>query len=209
MIALIKTAEPAILARKGRLWTEELLRKIAEGEKITEYLLNRYSHPEVKAALILETNGKCAYCESSFTHVTFGDVEHIVPKAADPSLRFSWTNLTIACDICNQRKSNRLDILDPYACDPEELFNFHGPLMWAVSSSDAAKITEEVLELNRPGLVERRKERMELIRRLLESADGKSEPVKQVLIERAWREVHNSQPFSACGKALLKRMLNT
>ncbi|MCC5068823.1 HNH endonuclease [Xanthomonas campestris pv. campestris] len=209
MIALFKTAEPAILAKKGHLWTEELLRKIAAGEKITEYLLTRYSHPEVKAALILETNGKCAYCESAFTHVTFGDVEHIVPKSVDPSLRFSWPNLTIACDICNQKKSNRLDVLDPYVCDPEELFNFHGPLMWAAPSSDAAKITEEVLELNRPGLVERRKERMELIRRLLDSADGKSEPVKQVLIERAWREVHSSQPFSACGKSLLKKLLNT
>ena len=61
---------------------------------------NRYSRPEIKAELIAETKGKCAYCESKITHIYPGDIEHIIPKSIFPRLTFTWANLTLGCYWC-------------------------------------------------------------------------------------------------------------
>lgn len=207
MVKLDKGDEPHVLVKYGKRWTEELLRKLEKGERISDYLLTRYAHPDVKAALVKETNGKCAYCESPFTHVTYGDVEHITPKSLDERLRFVWTNLTIACDVCNQNKSNYTGLLDPYECEPRELFEYFGPLMWAVHSHESAQLTEELLDLNRAGLLERRRERLEYIRRLVDSANAKVPAVRDAMLKRAWKEVESSKPFSACSREMLCRLL--
>ncbi len=207
MVRLEKGAQPDVLVRHGQQWTDELLRRINAGEVISEYLLSRYSHPQIKAALIAETSGKCAYCESPFTHIAFGDVEHIVPKSIDARLRFAWANLTVACDVCNQNKSNHLGIVDPYVSDPIDMFEYFGPLMWAALGNDVAQLTEELIDLNRPGLVERRRERLEYIRRLVDSALTKPVAVRDAMLERAWREVEQTRPFSACARAMLGKLL--
>lgn len=74
MIKLQKGPEPNVLQADAERWTAELL---AAGDK-AKAKNSRYGHPDVKAALIAETNGKCAYCESKLLHIAYGDVEHIV-----------------------------------------------------------------------------------------------------------------------------------
>jgi uncharacterized protein (TIGR02646 family) len=59
----------------------------------------------------------CAYCESKLRHITYGDIEHIVAKAVDQSRTYDWTNLTIACDVCNTEKSDEEGLVDPYTED--------------------------------------------------------------------------------------------
>ncbi len=206
MIGLNKSAEPNVLQRNAASWTAELLQKIAAGDEPTKYLLGRYAHPEIKAALLIETNEKCAYCESPLRHVTYGDVEHIVPKAAEPALRFSWRNLTIACDVCNTNKSDVADLVDPYACDPRLRFKFYGPLLWAVPTDDPAVLTEEQLDLNRGKLVERRCERIEYLRNLVASASTKPAPIRDAMLRRADREVDRTKPFSACTSTALAHL---
>ena len=207
MVRLDKGEEPEVLKNNGAKWTRELLRKLAAGEAITDYLLTRYAHPKIKEALISETSGKCAYCESPFTHVTYGDVEHIVPKSIDERLRFSWPNLTIACDVCNQNKSNHVGIVDPYESEPRDLFKYYGPLMWAVPHSDEAQLTEQLIDLNRPGLIERRRERLDYIRRLVDSARTKSDSVRDAMLQTARREVGPTKAFSACSTVMLNQLL--
>lgn len=207
MIKIYKGDAPAVLRDNWEGWTRELLDIISRGEEPSKYLLSRYNSKGVKEALISETFGKCAYCESPFVHVTYGDVEHIVPKSVEPSRRFDWGNLTVACDVCNTKKSDRSGLVDPYECDPEELFVFYGALMWAVPQSVAAQVTEEVLDLNRPGLLERRRERIEYIRRLVESAVAKPEGAMAAVLERARREVKGDKPFSACARAMLPKII--
>jgi uncharacterized protein (TIGR02646 family) len=182
------------------------LQKIEAGDQPTKYLLGRYAHPEIKAALLAETNEKCAYCESPLRHVTYGDVEHIVPKAAQPTLRFSWRNLTIACDVCNTNKSNVPDLVDPYECDPRQRFKFYGPLLWAVPTDDPAVLTEEQLDLNRGKLVERRCERIEYLRNLVASASTKPAAIRDAMLRRADREVDGTKPFSACTSTALAHL---
>ena len=122
MIELKKGQEPGVLARKSSLWTRVIVQKIEAGEEPTKTEKSRYNHPDIKNALIAETHGKCAYCESKFRHISYGDIEHVVPKSEDPSKWFNWENLTVACDVCNTNKSSApVDgetFIDPYCVNP-------------------------------------------------------------------------------------------
>ncbi|MGX5699599.1 HNH endonuclease [Acinetobacter kookii] len=165
MIKLQKLAEPQILIDNGAEWTRKHLENIANGIESTSYLKSRYNHSQIKDQIVQETSEKCAYCESKLRHIHHGDIEHIFPKSLDESKRFEWNNLTLACEICNQNKSN-LDpmmnsILDPYIDDPESSLFFCGPL--AVGQDTKGMSTETIIGLNRTELMEQRKERLEKI----------------------------------------------
>ena len=49
-------------------------------EKRRNFKYKRYSNVKVKDALKEMCHNKCAYCESSFLHVYYGDIEHFRPK---------------------------------------------------------------------------------------------------------------------------------
>jgi uncharacterized protein (TIGR02646 family) len=107
MIFLKKGEEPQVLISNGPVWTQKLLQREAAGETPTRTEATHYRHPDIKAALVAETHNKCAYCESKLQHIHHGDVEHIFPKSRDPSRMLKWDNLTLACEVCNQNKSDR------------------------------------------------------------------------------------------------------
>lgn len=166
MISLTKKTKPKILEDNEQNWTKVLTDKLSKGEKPTNTEKTRYRHPQVKAALIDETKGKCAYCESKLLHIHHGDVEHIYPKSLAPEKSFEWENLTLACEICNQNKSNKDPlieaIIDPYVIDPVEHLVFMGTLIFDLGTPHGIS-TREILDLNRAELVERRKEHLEKI----------------------------------------------
>ncbi|MEM6684718.1 MAG: HNH endonuclease [Bacteroidota bacterium] len=56
-----------------------------------------------KAQLSRETKQKCAYCESPFAVVAYGDVEHYRPKSKYWWLAYSYENYLVSCQICNQK----------------------------------------------------------------------------------------------------------
>lgn len=166
MIKLIKSPEPQVLIDNGATWTAALLAKAAANQELTQTERTRYRHPEIKASLKSETNGKCAYCESKFGHVHHGDVEHIYPKSENLALSFVWNNLTLACEVCNQNKSN-LDpylnhIIDPYEVDPGNHLTFFGAIVMALDH-EYGESTRTILGLARAELVERRNERLQKI----------------------------------------------
>jgi HNH endonuclease len=166
MIKLNKITKPDVLEKKADEWTRIALEKIEAGEQLANIDNARYRHPEVKASLVAETHGKCAYCESKLKHIHHGDVEHIVPKSLEPAKRYEWNNLTLACEICNQNKSNKdpsLEyIIDPYIIDPEDHLSFTGPLIFPLGTTHG-KNTKVLLDLNRVALIEKRKSRLETI----------------------------------------------
>ena len=57
---------------------------------------------EVKEYLLLKWGHRCVYCQKTAIPL---EIEHIVPKSRGGSDRV--TNLTLACEKCNQRKSNQ------------------------------------------------------------------------------------------------------
>jgi uncharacterized protein (TIGR02646 family) len=86
-----------------------------------EFAEDIYRHESVKAALRAAQHDKCAFCESKFSHVGYGDVEHFRPKAGycqrDGSplrrpgyywLAYEWDNLFFSCQLCNQRFKRNL-----------------------------------------------------------------------------------------------------
>jgi hypothetical protein len=166
MIALKKASKPQILVDNEAKWTATIVTRRLIGSKPTDTEKTRYRHPQIKAALVAETHGKCAYCESKLLHIQHGDVEHIYPKSLDSALTFKWENLTLACEICNQNKSDKdpllENIIDPYLVDPSEHLIFCGPLIFARGTS-AGTATKVLLNLNRGELSERRREHLESV----------------------------------------------
>jgi uncharacterized protein (TIGR02646 family) len=80
-----------------------------------------YAADEVKDALRRAQHSKCAFCESLFTHIEYGDIEHFRPKGAYKQktgdakkypgyywLAYEWSNLFYSCQLCNQRFKENL-----------------------------------------------------------------------------------------------------
>ncbi len=77
---------------------------------------NTYQDPAVRAQLIEDFGDKCCYCESVYSHVSSGDIEHYRPKGgyrgsdgrlAKPGyywLSADWHNLLLSCIDCNRAR---------------------------------------------------------------------------------------------------------
>jgi 5-methylcytosine-specific restriction endonuclease McrA len=79
------------------------LQKIQNPEIVgVEYQQGELLGYEVREYLLEKWNRQCAYCDANNLAL---QVEHIVPRSHGGSNRVS--NLTIACEPCNQAKSNR------------------------------------------------------------------------------------------------------
>lgn len=206
MIRLVKGPIPDVLRRLGAAWTDAILDKLAAGQLPTKAEKQRYRHTEIRTALVAETRGKCAYCESKVSHIAHGDIEHITPKSLAPQKSFEWANLTLACDICNENKGdfdgNHENFVDPYTMEPTLHLYFAGPLLLPVPGSDQGLVTESVLELNRPDLFERRKERLERLNLLFQTlARTANEDARSVISEDIRRnETEASQEFAGLAR---------
>jgi hypothetical protein len=125
---------PPLLSGRGAEATQELCAahdaapgRYASGELKFEFDSTIYGAASVKSARRDAQHEKCAFCESRLTHVAYGDVEHLRPKAGsvqregDPLTRpgyywlaYSWGNLLFSCQLCNQRfKRNLFPLKDP------------------------------------------------------------------------------------------------
>ena len=134
MIPLNKIPEPQILTNNKTKWTKEYLSALKKEIPMTNTIRNRYKRKEIKEALIKETSGKCAYCESKLLHISYGDIEHILPKSKYPELYVEWTNLTLSCELCNRNGKNDYydkenPLLNPYIDNPYEHLLAYGPIM--------------------------------------------------------------------------------
>ena len=96
-------------------------RSYDSGQKKFDFDSNVYAHKTVKDALRKAQHGKCCFCESKVTHISYGDVEHFRPKAGVRQksgdalerpgyywLAYEWSNLFLSCQLCNQRYKENL-----------------------------------------------------------------------------------------------------
>lgn len=123
---------PAILREQG--WRETQRLKALYDASPAEYegksfpiKRSIYGAESVKAALRRDQHEKCAFCESKFGHVGYGDVEHLRPKRGYKQnnrdrlqypgyywLAYEWSNLFYSCQLCNQRfKRNLFPLQNP------------------------------------------------------------------------------------------------
>lgn len=169
MIKINKGIKPKILEDNAQQWTAEYLAALKQPTPVPSHIKSRYQNSEIKDALEKETHGKCAYCESKFKHIAFGDIEHILPKNqnARPELYVEWTNLTLACEVCN--RINKKDYYDPYdplinpiEDEPDKYLMAFGPFIYQVPGERKGELSIAILDLNRPELIERRKEKLKI-----------------------------------------------
>jgi len=125
MIKIKRTTKPAYLDSQSVVEeTEEAIRLFNPKIRVTaaikearkKFNYKKYSNAKVKDALKEMCHNKCAYCESTFLHVYYGDIEHFRPKKfvgtkKEPKipgyywLSNDWNNLLLSCLFCNQAKS--------------------------------------------------------------------------------------------------------
>ena len=201
MIRLNQGAQPQLLVEKADEWTAEYL-KWRESSTGTEP--RRYTHPEIRSALELETNSKCAYCEARISHVAYTHIEHKLPKRKHPQLVCDWVNLTIACPKCNTKKSDydapECPLLDPYTDDVEQAVVFFGPLALARGGA-RAQATITLLDLNRMDLLHARGEaivRLDKLLGLVARAVSQPDVLRALWLEIEVMTVSAGEFASAC-----------
>jgi uncharacterized protein (TIGR02646 family) len=207
MIKITKIAKPNILQENDESWRDELLGKISRGETISDSLKTRYNNPETKRALKQETNSKCMYCESKVSHVAHEHIEHIKPKSTYPQFTFDWNNLGLACPICNMNKGDdyneSLPFINPYSDNPSEHFRFLGIMLHRDAGNRRAELTERTIRLNRPELIEQRKERIEKLQDLADKYTNEGNAaLKKALLQELKIECSPSKPYSAFAQAV-------
>lgn len=200
---------PQILLNKGVQLRNQLISEYLGGKRYyasKEFDNTVYGAHEVKKALVILQKGKCCFCEAFFQHVAYGDVEHFRPKAGwvqdveainTPGyfwLAYSWENLFLSCEICNQRhKKNFFPLLNPHArasshlddIDIEEPFfinprldepslyiSFKEEVPVGIDALGRGKKTIEKLGLAREVLNEDRRSTLSTIKRLYSIIQG-------------------------------------
>lgn len=175
-----------------------------------ERLEGNYKYPENKKALQIASYEKCMYCESKITHVYFGDVEHIKPKSIFPEDEFNWENLGFVCAKCNNAKGDKYHAecpyIDPYQEDPSNFFIARDCLIAERRGDERAEITKMDIDLNRAGLVERRKERLDAIQKFVSNAFSKNnQTLKNFAIRELKKEALPNSEYSFFVRSLLER----
>jgi uncharacterized protein (TIGR02646 family) len=104
LISVTRSSQPAVLQKNAASWLSKLKAPSSAPNTPKEQLKkaqNKYRHAQIKDALVNMFHGKCAYCESKITVVTYGAIEHFYPKSKYVDLTFEWSNLLLSCDVCN------------------------------------------------------------------------------------------------------------
>lgn len=214
MIKLTKLECPTILSENQKRWTDELMSYIERNAKPPNRIVNRYNRAEIKTVIREETYNKCAYCESYIEHVHPGDIEHIKPKAKSkyPRLTFDWENLTYVCRECNRRKSDIYDEacppINPYTEEPGGFLRALGAYIFHIPGDEKGELTEVLLELNRPPLLEARGRKIKALIPLLDRhVRETNETIKNALFAQIQEEIAEHREYSFCLRSVCTQMV--
>lgn len=209
MIRLHRASLPPELQEKCHERERQLNQLIDDDEPVPASLAGAYRDPALKAALASHSHGKCIYCESFVSHVYYGDVEHIRPKSRFPREALTVSNLALACAICNGRKADYWDdnypLLNPFVDAPEEELIAFGYYIVRKPGSERGRLTLKILDLNRPALIERRKERCELLQPLVDQYCAAPEgPLRKLLREELVRQIGDEREYALVVRAFIE-----
>lgn len=182
MIYVERLPVPPSLLKNELVWRASFLACLSEerdnsskaNKEATKKARNKYRQKDVKESLIVMFHGKCAYCESSLSHISYGHIEHFYPVSLYPDQCFSWDNLLLGCEKCNFNKLNRFPINDdayllinPTSEDPSLFFKFEYDVDTGLANvlgvNERGITAERVLDLNRHDLIKHRSKVVEMI----------------------------------------------
>jgi hypothetical protein len=172
---------------------------------------SNYGHRDNKDALRKASFDKCMYCESKISHIDYADIEHIKPKADDkyPELKYDWSNLGYSCTRCNTAKgekySEETPYINPYEEDPEDFIFSYGAFLFAKMGNERGDLTITDIGLNRAGLIERRKERIEeAVKAVSACFRTRNVTLQQNALEALRKEALPDKEYSLVIKSLLR-----
>lgn len=105
---------PTWLQENHAKWTEAYCKRRASNPS-AEFVWPQYQNAkinhELQQILGASTQEHCAYCDGGFPLgcASRATIDHFKPKEAFCSEAFAWANLYLACDCCQQQKSNNYD----------------------------------------------------------------------------------------------------
>ncbi len=213
MIRLTRIPLPDDIRENMEARVARLIEFVEHGDEPPRALLDSYRDRALKDHLIAEAHGKCVYCESKITHLYFGDIEHIKPQALFPHERLVVDNLVFACARCNNAKSDFWDpttpLLNPYLDDPNEELLALGYLIARRPGRVRARLTIDHLDLNRPALLERRRERIELLQALADQfTEAGPGAIKDLLRAELCRQAAEDSEYAMIVRAYLEAACN-
>lgn len=200
---------PAILKLRGKGYeeTEKMKVDYDNGERNFSFSSRIYGHKSVKETLKQLQNHKCCFCEAKINHISHGDVEHFRPKAGYNTTRsrsltkpgyywlaYNFSNLFLACQICNQSyKKNYFPLADettrahshhdnyqrektliihPEFDIPGQHLTFEGEVIKPLNGSNMGRETIKRTGLNRKLLQDHRLEFLVILKILAKVAKG-------------------------------------
>jgi uncharacterized protein (TIGR02646 family) len=162
MRPVIRTPAPPLLAANETAWITDLRQaRSSKNWTLFESRQGRYGHKKIREALDAMFHGKCAYCESRIRAVATPHIEHFRPKNIYISLTYKWTNLLLACPVCNNpahkgkifhRTSSGEPLIDPSSEDPSAhldfTFDLKTKLALVSGKTDRGQLAIKVFGLN-------------------------------------------------------------
>ncbi len=170
MIHIERLPKPDILIGKEKEWTEKFIKS---GKKRPDN--SKYGHKQIRTRLCAMSSNKCFYCERKLTGVT-KEIDHFI-EVSDPKgkkLAFSWDNLFLACDNCNNKFDNKTisvsEVLNPCEATNEEIemhISYKDECVIAKNNSQKGLLTIQKFRLDTELLDLLRSKQLNLFNKLL------------------------------------------
>ena len=211
MRGLIRLPEPQILIDRGSTWTNDFINSTKPRPDSS-----KYGHDKIRNQLISMSSCKCFYCESKLTDKP-KEVDHHIEVSVKRELSFTWHNLYLSCDNCNN-KLNHATIAIDEALDPcrnsdseiQEHLTFVDEMITSVDDSTLGFKTIQKYRLDTELLDKRRITQLNIFYRVLDS-------IRQNQIKNGGRKINQSelsllnrfkqadQPYSLMFKVILDK----
>jgi len=222
---------PKVLRKKGIEKAHEHCNDYDDGKRNFKFQDSIYQHHTVKRVLKHIQNNKCCYCERPIRKY-FRDVEHYRPKSTYYWLTYDWTNLLLACPICNRQHkrdqfplanpdmkavSHHDDIeleepllINPAEDNPEEFLMFRKEVIFSVNRNIRGTKTIEALGLDKNNVEDERREIYNELRNkfILAKANPEDYPDFADLIMNAKETIRNATKASAPFAAMARTAIN-
>ncbi len=113
MRKLTRPPQPGFLKNRSKQWGKEFARK-KERKKDYVFTWRQYKGRKVDKLLmpllVEMTNNHCSFCDGYPLGETGRQtIEHFKPKGRFPLLAYTWTNLFLCCDVCQNAKQEKYD----------------------------------------------------------------------------------------------------
>jgi uncharacterized protein (TIGR02646 family) len=112
---IIRSKIPDFLKQNWKKWTKQYMSLIKENPQ-AKFQWYQYKSQNINKLLIQPlkdmTNNHCSFCDGyPMGNMSQDTIEHFRPKEKYPKLSFCWSNLFLACNVCQEKFNNYSKLL--------------------------------------------------------------------------------------------------